>query len=111
MDRMSSKEKIIRTVLYWGLPVLAVALVIVGWVAFSAGHPDLMPAPLGRVGPVYPDVHQTYCKDDLDRPRLGQSPPGADRSPVNLLGVRYRLRYPHRMEPVGESVLSAAYLR
>ena len=46
MDRMSSKEKMIRTVLYWGLPVLAIALVIVGWVVFSAGHPDLMPAPL-----------------------------------------------------------------
>ena len=95
MDRMSSKEKMIRTVLYWGPPVLAIALVIVGWVVFSAGHPDLMPAP--------PDIHQTYCKDNLNRPRLGQSPPGADRSP-DLLGVRYCLRYSHRMEPVGESI-------
>ena len=46
MDRMSSSQKAVRTVLYWGLPVLAVLLIVIGWVTFSAGHPDLMPAPL-----------------------------------------------------------------
>ncbi len=45
MDRMSNKEKIIRAVLYWGLPVLSVALIVAGWVIFSSGHPDLMPTP------------------------------------------------------------------
>ncbi len=46
MDRMSSGQKTVRTVLYWGLPVLAVLLIIVGWITFSASHPDLMPAPV-----------------------------------------------------------------
>ena len=45
MDRMSSKQKMIRNVLYWGLPVLAILVIVVGWIAFSASHPDLMPAP------------------------------------------------------------------
>lgn len=46
MDSMSSKQKTIRTVLYWGLPVLAVVLIIIGWISFSSSNPDLMPTPL-----------------------------------------------------------------
>ena len=46
MDIISSKQKAIRNVLYWGLPVLAIILIIIGWISFSAGNPDLMPTPL-----------------------------------------------------------------
>ena len=46
MDQKTTKQKNIHNVLYWGLPVLAVALIVVGWIAFSGAHPELMPSPL-----------------------------------------------------------------
>lgn len=45
MDKMSSGQKSLRTALYWGLPVLAVCLIVIGWISFSAVHPELMPTP------------------------------------------------------------------
>ncbi len=45
MEQMNGKQKAIRNVLYWGLPVAAVALIAVGWIAFSSAHPELMPSP------------------------------------------------------------------
>ncbi|MEG0962136.1 MAG: ABC transporter permease [Lachnospiraceae bacterium] len=45
MDRINQKQKTIRNILYWGLPVLAVLLIAVGWVLFSSYNPELMPAP------------------------------------------------------------------
>ena len=45
MDQISRKQKSIHNLLYWGLPILAVLLIIVGWVSFSGVHPELMPAP------------------------------------------------------------------
>lgn len=45
MDGMSSKQKTIRNILYYGLPVLAIVLIAVSWVTFSNVHPELMPAP------------------------------------------------------------------
>lgn len=45
MDKITAKQKTIRNVLYWGLPVLAVLLVVLGWISFSAVHPELMPTP------------------------------------------------------------------
>lgn len=46
MDVATKQQKTIRTVLYYGLPVLAILLIAVGWVIFSAGHPELMPEPV-----------------------------------------------------------------
>ncbi len=40
-----NKNSTLYKVLYWGLPVLAIALIIAGWVSFSAVHPELMPGP------------------------------------------------------------------
>ena len=40
------RKKIINDVLFWGLPILAIALIIVVWVTFSAFHPELMPSPV-----------------------------------------------------------------
>lgn len=45
MDGMSRKQKTVRNVLYYGLPVLAILFIAAGWVAFSGLNPDLMPAP------------------------------------------------------------------
>jgi ABC-type nitrate/sulfonate/bicarbonate transport system permease component len=42
------KQTAIAKVLYWGLPVLAVALILGAWIWFSTNNPRLMPAP-GRV--------------------------------------------------------------
>ena len=39
------KNSTLSKVLYWGLPILAIALVAVGWIMFSASHPELMPGP------------------------------------------------------------------
>lgn len=45
MDVATKQQKTIRNVLYYGLPILAVLFIAVGWVVFSAGHPELMPEP------------------------------------------------------------------
>lgn len=45
MDQKTAKQKTIYNVLYWGLPVLAIVLIAVGWISFSAYNPDLMPTP------------------------------------------------------------------
>lgn len=45
MDGMSKQQKIIKTVLFYGLPLLAVMMIAVGWTVFSAVNPHLMPAP------------------------------------------------------------------
>lgn len=45
MDQISTKQKTFHNVLYWGLPILAIILIAVGWITFSGSHPDLMPAP------------------------------------------------------------------
>lgn len=45
MEQMNGTQKTIRKVLYWGLPILAIVTIAVGWVAFSGTHPDLMPSP------------------------------------------------------------------
>lgn len=45
MDQKTTKQKTIHNILYWGLPVLAVVLIIVGWISFSSVHPELMPTP------------------------------------------------------------------
>ncbi len=39
------QKRRIHAILYWTLPVLAVLLVVVAWVAFSSVHPELMPGP------------------------------------------------------------------
>lgn len=44
MNNMNKKGTLYK-VLYWGLPILAVTLIIVGWISFSALHPELMPGP------------------------------------------------------------------
>ena len=40
------KQKRIHDILFWTLPVLAILVVIVAWVAFSSVHPELMPGPV-----------------------------------------------------------------
>lgn len=45
MNIATKRQITIRTVLYYVLPVLAIALIGLGWVVFSAGHPELMPPP------------------------------------------------------------------
>ncbi len=39
------RKQIIHNLLYWGLPILAVTLILVAWVMFSANNPRLMPPP------------------------------------------------------------------
>lgn len=45
MDQKTTKQKAIHSVLYWGLPVLAIVLIAVGWISFSTYNPELMPTP------------------------------------------------------------------
>lgn len=45
MDQKTTKQKAVHSILYWGLPVLAVVLIAVGWISFSAFNPELMPSP------------------------------------------------------------------
>ena len=45
MDVASKQQKTLRNVLYYGLPVLAILMIAVGWVLFSDSRPELMPAP------------------------------------------------------------------
>ena len=39
------KNTTLSKVLYWGLPILAITLVILSWIMFSTAHPELMPGP------------------------------------------------------------------
>ncbi|MFV0353405.1 MAG: ABC transporter permease [Oscillospiraceae bacterium] len=43
---VQKKRTPLQLLLWWGLPVLAVALVVVAWVLFSANNPRLMPGPM-----------------------------------------------------------------
>lgn len=45
MDIINSKQKTLRNFLYYGLPILAVLLIVISWVLFSKQHPELMPSP------------------------------------------------------------------
>lgn len=45
MDKKTTTQKTVHNVLFWGLPILAVLLIVVGWITFSASNPDLMPSP------------------------------------------------------------------
>jgi taurine transport system permease protein len=42
----SNTKKLIHSILYWALPILAVCLIIIAWVLFSTYHPELMPQPV-----------------------------------------------------------------
>jgi taurine transport system permease protein len=42
----SKSSKLIHSILFWTLPVLAVLLIIISWVLFSTYHPELMPGPV-----------------------------------------------------------------
>ena len=53
MDVASKQQKTLKNVLYYGLPVLAILMIAVGWVLFSGSHPELMPAPA--------DVCASFC--------------------------------------------------
>nr|WP_289691988.1 hypothetical protein [Enterocloster clostridioformis] len=53
MDVASKQQKTLRNVLYYGLPVLAILMIAVGWVLFSDSRPELMPAPA--------DVWAPFC--------------------------------------------------
>lgn len=44
MDTQKKKTPL-QILLWWGLPVLAIVLVVVAWVLFSANNPRLMPGP------------------------------------------------------------------
>ena len=45
MEGTNRKQNAIRNLLYWGLPILAIAMIAVGWIVFSGSNPDLMPSP------------------------------------------------------------------
>ena len=45
MEGTNGKQNAIRNLLYWGLPILAIAMIAVGWIVFSGSNPDLMPSP------------------------------------------------------------------
>ncbi|MFV0465736.1 MAG: ABC transporter permease [Lachnospiraceae bacterium] len=45
MDQKKNKNKLQNNILYWGLPLLAVACIVLGWISFSSAHPELMPPP------------------------------------------------------------------
>ena len=52
------KNTTLSKVLYWGLPILAIVLVAVGWILFSASHPELMPGPAA----VWERLIKTFAK-------------------------------------------------
>lgn len=52
------KNKTLLNVLYWGLPILAVGMIVVGWVLFSGAHPELMPGPAA----VWERLMKTFTK-------------------------------------------------
>lgn len=45
MKHTMKNYKVVHQILIWGLPVLAIAFVAVGWILFSGSHPELMPPP------------------------------------------------------------------
>lgn len=52
------RKKLIRKILYWGLPVLAIVCVILAWIGFSSVHPELMPGPAS----VFERLMKTFTK-------------------------------------------------
>ena len=52
------RQKRIHDILYWALPFLAIAVVIVAWISFSSVHPELMPGP----GAVWKRMIRTFTK-------------------------------------------------
>lgn len=46
MDVATKRQKSIRNALYYGLPVLAIFLIALGWILFSGSRPELMPEPV-----------------------------------------------------------------
>lgn len=45
MDTISKKKKLIHGILYWGLPILAIAGILCAWIIFSNNNPELFPTP------------------------------------------------------------------
>ncbi len=62
MDVASKQQKTLKNVLYYGLPVLAILMIAVGWVLFSGSHPELMPAP-ADMGAFCENIYKPICKD------------------------------------------------
>lgn len=69
MDQKTTKQKTIHNIFYWGLPILAVVLIVVGWIAFSAAHPELMPSP----GQVWQRFIKTFTKPIAKTTLLGHA--------------------------------------
>ena len=46
MDTVSKKKRLLRGILHWGLPILAVACILCAWVIFSHNNPELFPTPV-----------------------------------------------------------------
>ena len=46
MDMEKKKKTTLQVTLHWALPVLAISLIIGGWIWFSANNPRLMPNPV-----------------------------------------------------------------
>ena len=42
---VKKRKKLVHDILFWALPVLAIATIIAAWISFSAVHPELMPTP------------------------------------------------------------------
>ena len=58
IDLEEKKRNTWERFLYWGLPVLAVLLIVVGWIWFSANNPRLMPSPMQ----VYSRLLRTFTR-------------------------------------------------
>ena len=84
MDVASKQQKTLKNVLYYGLPVLAILMIAVGWVLFSGSHPELMPAP-------------AHCKDLPGRTCMGQLK-ACTHGTAYRMGLWYFLRHSHWVE-------------
>lgn len=63
------KNTALHNILYWGLPVLAIGLVLVAWIVFSQANPRLMPSP----GAVFERFIKTFSKPVAKTSLLGHA--------------------------------------
>lgn len=95
MDVASKQQKTLKNVLYYGLPVLAILMIAVGWVLFSGSHPELMPAPAD----VWARFVKTFTKPIAKTSLAGMGQLKAcTHGTAYRMGLWYFLRHSHRME-------------
>ena len=97
MDVASKQQKTLKNVLYYGLPVLAILMIAVGWVLFSGSHPELMPAPADVWARFVKTFTKPIAKTSPGRTCMGQLK-ACTHGTAYRMGLWYFLRHSHRME-------------